>query len=309
MLRFTAFHAVPFHCNSSMTRVLRPRDEIVGALYARLPTQWNGPDFTIFSPARSAACAPAWIRVCVRPRPGRSRPVERSRAAVRRRYGRWDCRLLRLGEPAGGVGADDAVDCDARRGLEPPHGLDGVRAEPAVDRAGIAAERVQLALQHLDPRGVARARLGLRRRGQRRPQDRSECCHRDDSRATHQPTRHQNPPAPSARAATYRTSRAPCYCPLISENDASIGAVVVGTGFGVLTHLRALRAAGIDVLALVGRDAAKTADRAERFDVPHALTSARAKRSRSPASTSSRWPRRRTRTPRSCWRRSRPAST
>ena len=31
------------------------------------------------------------------------------------------------------------------------------------------------------------------------------------------------------------------------------GAVVVGTGFGVLTHLRALRGAGFDVVALVGR--------------------------------------------------------
>ena len=49
--------------------------------------------------------------------------------------------------------------------------------------------------------------------------------------------------------------------------------MVVGTGFGVLTHLRAMRAAGIDVVALVGRDAAKTADRAARFDVPNALTS------------------------------------
>jgi predicted dehydrogenase len=48
--------------------------------------------------------------------------------------------------------------------------------------------------------------------------------------------------------------------------------VVVGTGFGILTHVRAMRAAGIDVIALVGRDAAKTADRAARFDVPNALT-------------------------------------
>ena len=52
-----------------------------------------------------------------------------------------------------------------------------------------------------------------------------------------------------------------------------MGAVVVGTGFGVLTHLRAMQAAGIDVLALVGRDEAKTADRAARFGVPNALTS------------------------------------
>ena len=49
------------------------------------------------------------------------------------------------------------------------------------------------------------------------------------------------------------------------------GVVVVGTGFGCLTHVRALRAAGFDVLALVGRDEIKTADRAKRFDVPDAI--------------------------------------
>jgi len=51
-----------------------------------------------------------------------------------------------------------------------------------------------------------------------------------------------------------------------------LGAAVVGTGFGVLTHLRALRAAGFDVRALVGRDPDKTATRAAMFDVPHPTT-------------------------------------
>jgi len=46
------------------------------------------------------------------------------------------------------------------------------------------------------------------------------------------------------------------------------GAVVVGTGFGCLTHVRALRAAGIPVLGLVGRDPARTRARAERFEIP-----------------------------------------
>ena len=50
------------------------------------------------------------------------------------------------------------------------------------------------------------------------------------------------------------------------------GAVVIGTGFGVLTHLRALRAAGFEVSALVGRDPARTAERARRSGVPHGLT-------------------------------------
>ncbi|HMC67966.1 MAG TPA: Gfo/Idh/MocA family oxidoreductase, partial [Mycobacteriales bacterium] len=44
-------------------------------------------------------------------------------------------------------------------------------------------------------------------------------------------------------------------------------------GFGCLTHVRAMRATGFDVLALVGRDPEKTAARAERFEVPNALTS------------------------------------
>ena len=52
-----------------------------------------------------------------------------------------------------------------------------------------------------------------------------------------------------------------------------LGAVVVGTGFGVITHLRALRAAGFEVLALVGRDPSRTGERARRAGVPHGLTS------------------------------------
>ncbi len=52
-----------------------------------------------------------------------------------------------------------------------------------------------------------------------------------------------------------------------------IGAIVVGTGFGVLTHLRSMRAAGIEVKALVGRDRAKAVARAELFGVPQGLDS------------------------------------
>src|SRR5262245_29152709 len=50
-------------------------------------------------------------------------------------------------------------------------------------------------------------------------------------------------------------------------------AIVVGTNFGCLTHVRALRAAGFDVAALVGRDPSKTAARAERVGIPLAATS------------------------------------
>lgn len=55
--------------------------------------------------------------------------------------------------------------------------------------------------------------------------------------------------------------------------ERPLGAVIVGTGFGVLTHLRALRAAGIDTLALVGRNPQKTQQRASKVGVPHGLTS------------------------------------
>jgi predicted dehydrogenase len=51
------------------------------------------------------------------------------------------------------------------------------------------------------------------------------------------------------------------------------GVVVFGTGFGCLTHVRALRAAGFDVVGLVGRNPAKTAERAGMFSIPRALTS------------------------------------
>jgi len=52
-----------------------------------------------------------------------------------------------------------------------------------------------------------------------------------------------------------------------------LGAVVVGTGFGCYTHVRALRHAGFEVCALVGRDPLKTAARAAMFDVPVACAS------------------------------------
>jgi predicted dehydrogenase len=51
------------------------------------------------------------------------------------------------------------------------------------------------------------------------------------------------------------------------------GAAVVGTGFGARVHVPALRAAGFDVVALVGRDQARTVRRAERLGVPNAMTS------------------------------------
>ena len=57
------------------------------------------------------------------------------------------------------------------------------------------------------------------------------------------------------------------------EGASSPKVAVVGTGFGCFVHVRALRAAGLDVVALVGRDPRKTAERAARFGVPRALVS------------------------------------
>lgn len=53
----------------------------------------------------------------------------------------------------------------------------------------------------------------------------------------------------------------------------SLRAAVVGTSFGARIHVPALRAAGFEVVALVGRDQGRTARRAERLGVDHAATS------------------------------------
>jgi predicted dehydrogenase len=51
------------------------------------------------------------------------------------------------------------------------------------------------------------------------------------------------------------------------------GVAIAGAGFGARVHAPALRAAGFDVLALVGRDPEKTARRAARLGIPHVCTS------------------------------------
>ena len=48
----------------------------------------------------------------------------------------------------------------------------------------------------------------------------------------------------------------------------ALGAAVIGTGWGCLTHVPALRAAGFDVRTLVGTNAERTRQRAELSDVP-----------------------------------------
>ncbi|HZJ27701.1 MAG TPA: Gfo/Idh/MocA family oxidoreductase [Acidimicrobiia bacterium] len=50
------------------------------------------------------------------------------------------------------------------------------------------------------------------------------------------------------------------------------GVAVVGTGFGRRVHVPALRAAGFEVRALIGRDTDKTARRAARAEVGHPCT-------------------------------------
>jgi len=58
-----------------------------------------------------------------------------------------------------------------------------------------------------------------------------------------------------------------------ANGDRGLRAVVVGTGFGCYTHVRALQAAGVEVVALVGRDRDKTAARAAMFGVPRPCSS------------------------------------
>lgn len=53
----------------------------------------------------------------------------------------------------------------------------------------------------------------------------------------------------------------------------TLGAVVVGTGFGLFTHVRALREAGFEVRAIVGRNRARTAERAAPLGIPLATDS------------------------------------
>jgi predicted dehydrogenase len=52
-----------------------------------------------------------------------------------------------------------------------------------------------------------------------------------------------------------------------------LGAVVVGRRFGTRAHVPALRAAGFEVLALVGRDLDKTRHRAGQLGIPYACAS------------------------------------
>ena len=59
----------------------------------------------------------------------------------------------------------------------------------------------------------------------------------------------------------------------MAKASAGPQVVVVGTNFGCLAHVRALRAAGFEVKAIVGRDAKRTRERAESFGVAQALTS------------------------------------
>ena len=57
------------------------------------------------------------------------------------------------------------------------------------------------------------------------------------------------------------------------SSSKNLGAIVFGTNFGVNTHVAALRAAGFEVKALIGRDPARTAERAEWAKIPLGLTS------------------------------------
>ena len=55
-------------------------------------------------------------------------------------------------------------------------------------------------------------------------------------------------------------------------NETVLSALVVGTGFGCAVHVPALRAAGFDVVGLVGSNAERTARRAEKCGVARTFT-------------------------------------
>jgi predicted dehydrogenase len=54
--------------------------------------------------------------------------------------------------------------------------------------------------------------------------------------------------------------------------ESSVGVAIVGTGIGAIVHVPVARAAGLTVQALVGRDQAKTEQRAALLGIPHACT-------------------------------------
>lgn len=58
-----------------------------------------------------------------------------------------------------------------------------------------------------------------------------------------------------------------------NQHGKPIGAVVVGTGFGLFAHTRALRDAGFEVRAIVGRNRERTAERAAPLGIPVATDS------------------------------------
>lgn len=54
----------------------------------------------------------------------------------------------------------------------------------------------------------------------------------------------------------------------MTASPSPIGAAVVGTGFGLFTHVRALRDAGFEVRAIVGRNLEKTRQRSAPLGIP-----------------------------------------
>ena len=91
----------------------------------------------------------------------------------------------------------------------------------------------------------------------------SDALHASGAHQAAQRRCRRHPPGPrcGTRTATMSTS---------DDRRNGLGVVVVGTGFGCYTHVRALRHAGFAVRALVGRDPDKTAHRARMFEVPRA---------------------------------------
>ena len=213
-----------------------------------------------YCPGGGASCAVAAARACSR-RPSatalRLLAAHRAHERDRARAGHEDRVAQALGEQRGVLVVD-------RRA----HDL-GVGGHERVDVG---------ALLELEEHAVRLAAVGHGRHGRRRT-GRRRSCRRPENTFEGATTGSAGPRVPScgmssnvvrmmAFPAGLRTGEdTPRWDTALrfrgsdrmTPMSSGLGAAVVGTGFGVITHARALDAAGIEVRALVGRDPDKTA--------------------------------------------------
>ncbi len=153
-------------------------------------------------------------------------------------------------------------------------------------RSGTGVEQLRGGARLVDPRRPARRRAA---RARARPGRSHPAPSGPPRRRRVRSGGHRRGPAPHGDHGTHRgrglLRRPPCVAgppggpsrgavhPGRPRGGGVSGAAVIGTGFGCFTHVRALQAAGFEVSALVGRDPARTQERAGMFGIPFALTS------------------------------------